>query len=147
MTACTDVHDVTDTSYARYGVLRNMTIIFAKDSSLESLREALEAKRTIAYSYGVLAGKEELLSKFVSASLSCEFMTVDYKNRPIYKLTNTSSIEYCFSANGGNLKNLPANSSIEVRLDKQDGTLELVFNNVWCGSEKFLTLTINPVKR
>lgn len=144
MAACTDIHYITSTSYANFGVLRNMTIIFAKDSSLESLREALDAKRTIAYSYGVLAGSEELLSKFVSACITCEFMTLDYKQRPIYKLTNNSSVEYCFSADGHNLVNLPANSSITVRVDKKGASLNLVFENVWCSSNKFLTLTVTP---
>ena len=38
-----------------------MTLIFAKENTLEALREAIEARRTLAYSFGTIAGDEQLL--------------------------------------------------------------------------------------
>ena len=144
VTACTDIHFTTADTYGRFGAHRNMTIIFAKDNSLESLREALEAKRTLAYSYGVLAGREELLKKFVTACLDMEFIANDYKNRPLYKLTNNSSVEFCYRVNGSNLRSLPANSSVTVRLDKGKTTFDIEFTSAWCDSKKFLAFTVDP---
>ena len=42
-----------------------MTLIFAKDKSLESLKEAMKARRTLAYSFGTIAGEAQLLVDFL----------------------------------------------------------------------------------
>lgn len=144
--ACTDIHYTTADSYGAFGSLRNLTIIFAKDKSLESLREALDAKRTIAYSYGVLVGREELVTKFVKASLEYRFLALDYKNRPTYQITNNSSLEYTFRANNGNLYLLPANSSIVITLSKGTSTVDVKFENVWLTTNKFLSFTLEEKK-
>ena len=46
-----------------------MTLVFAKDASLEAIREALFARRTAAYSGNLLVGKEEFLRPIFEASI------------------------------------------------------------------------------
>ena len=57
----------------------NMSLFMAKDKSLESLKEALLARRTLAYSYGSIAGEEQLLKDFFKASMTVNVLNVDSK--------------------------------------------------------------------
>ena len=72
LTSNTDMHTSTYEYYRLNGALRNMTLIFAKDKSLESLKEAMKARRTLAYSFGTIAGEAQLLADFFNASVSFE---------------------------------------------------------------------------
>ncbi len=137
MSANTDVHYPSAERYERYGALRNMTIIFAKDKSEKSLREAIEARRTLALSFGTLAGDEALIRKFFEASVSARKTVVDYKNRADVILTNNSSVEWMLKLDGRNIVVLEPNSSIVVRmnLDKPKAFTVL---NTWCGENKHL---------
>ena len=94
VTSNTDMHTSTYEYYRLNGALRNMTMIFAKDKSLESLKEALKARRTLAYSFGTIAGDEQLLVDFFNASVTCEVIAVDAKGNRTYELRNNSSLPY-----------------------------------------------------
>ena len=60
--ANSDIHAPLNLDYLVHdGDHRPMTLVFAKDASLEAIREALFARRTAAYSGNMLVGKEELL--------------------------------------------------------------------------------------
>ena len=59
-----DIHDVTANFYDLQNGHRPMTLVFAKNRSLESLKEALFANRTLAWFDNKLAGKEEFLKAF-----------------------------------------------------------------------------------
>lgn len=142
MSSNTDAHYPTAERYKEYGVLRNMTIIYAKDNSLESLREAIEAHRTLAYSFGTLAGDEELLRKFFAASVTAHKTTVDYKNRADVILTNNSSIDWLLVREGQNVVELKANSSIIIRTSASKSDVFTVINT-WCGENKHLVYDFN----
>ncbi len=137
MSANTDVHNPSAERYERYGALRNMTIIYAKDKSLESLREAIEARRTLALSFGTLAGDEELVRKVFEASVSARKTMVDYKNRPEVIITNNSSIEWLLAREGEKMMILEPHSSIIVRFSATKSNAFTVFNT-WCGEDKHL---------
>lgn len=142
MSSNTDAHYPTAERYKEYGALRNMTIIYAKDNSLESLREAIEAHRTLAYSFGTLAGDEELLRKFFAASVTAHKTTVDYKNRADVILTNNSSIDWLLVREGQNVVELKANSSIIIRTSASKSDVFTVINT-WCGENKHLVYDFN----
>lgn len=133
----TDVHYPSAERYEKYGALRNMTIIYAKDKSEKSLREAIEAHRTIAYSFGTLAGSEELLRKFFEASVSAHKTSVDKKGRPQIIITNNSSIDWLFSREGERMMELVAHSSILVTLSSSTEN-DFTVLNTWCGEDKHL---------
>ena len=137
----TDIHQPSAGHYARYGARRNMTLIFAKDKSLESLREAIDARRTLAYSYGTLAGSEELLRKFFEASISIRQISVDKKGRRQIIVTNNSSVDWWLAREGRKIEMLEANSSIIlVERSTTDNTFTIL--NTWCGEDKHLAVKL-----
>ena len=66
-----DIHNLIANDYdMERGVTRSMTLVFAKERSPESLREALEAKRTVAWSTRILAGREKWVRALFDASVA-----------------------------------------------------------------------------
>ena len=66
----------------------SLTLVFATERSEEGIREALDARRTLAYFHGTLVGNAEYLTKLISASL---------KTRHVggrMEVTNVSDITY-----------------------------------------------------
>ena len=126
----------------RYGnEFRNMTLIFAKDKSLASLREAIEARRTLAYSFGVLVGSEELLRKFFSASVSVRRIADNAKGRKQFVLTNNSSVKWLIAREGGRTEELAANSSI-IFVESKSNSNALTLLNTWYGEDSHLVVDI-----
>ena len=141
MSANTDAHHPTAERYSDYGEARNMTIIFAKDKSLESLREALEARRTLACSFGVLAGDEALLRKVFDASVTIRPIANNAKGRRQIVVTNNSSIRWIIAREGQRTEELrPHSSQIFVESKSNDNTFVLL--NTWYGEDKHIT--VNP---
>lgn len=134
----TDAHNPTAERYGDYGELRNMTIIYAKDQSLESLREAIEARRTIAYSFGTIAGEESLLRKFFGASVSARKTIVRKNGVATVILTNNSSVDWLLKVEGEKkLLELSANSSIALNWNIAKPIACTVYN-AWHGENKQL---------
>ena len=136
--ATTDIHGTTAETYRECGHLRNMTIIFAKELSHKAIREGLEARRTLAYSFGVLAGEEKLLRDFFEASIETRKLAVvvgkNKKKSQRVSLINKSSIPYILQFGKGNPVILPALSSIIVSV-KPGKPVQCKVNNLWYGNE------------
>lgn len=81
----------TPMSYDFAHVFRPMTLVFAREYTQESLREAMFAGRTLAFWDQTLAGNPELMEKLVKACLTIKI--VDRKKGRI-EVTNHSDIEY-----------------------------------------------------
>ena len=137
MASNTDVHGSTveDYQFTGEGLFRNMTFILAKDNSLESLKEALKACRTLAYSFGTIAGEESLLKAFFKASIATKVIYTNPSNgNRTVRLTNTSSIPYTFRIGGGNITTLKAFSSVQTTVVK-DGKIVVKVENMWSGKD------------
>ena len=134
MAATTDIHATTAQTYREKGYLRNMTIVFAKDLTLKDIRESLEARRTLAYSFGVVAGEEALLKEFFTASIKTKKLVVNKKSVQV-QLTNTTSIPYVIRVGKGNPTYIPALSSVIVsaRVGKP---VECTVLSMWSGMEQ-----------
>lgn len=130
-----DLHITSQERYGHYGMLRDMTLILARDESLESIREALENQRTLAYAYGDIAGSEELLCDFFKAAVSCKVIGTDSKGRKIVQLTNNSSLPYVLR-----LESLTVDYTLEgftSFICKQSGDeLPVTVTNMWYGEDK-----------
>ena len=136
MTATTDVHATTAQIYGANDQLRNMTIVFAKDLTLKDVREALEARRTLAYSFGVLAGEENLLKDFFEASVETKKLSVNKKKKSQrVQLTNKTSIPFVLRVGKGNPVKLPAMSSIIVST-KVGKPVACTVLSMWSGMEQ-----------
>ena len=137
MAASSDVHGTTHEYYGSVGLRRNMTLILAHDKSLESVREALEQRRTMGYCAGHISGSEELLKALFEASVKIELQSVDKrKKQRYYVITNTSSLDYTlFREKASGSWTLPAMSSIRVTFPEKL-PLKVTVLNMWYGADK-----------
>lgn len=109
-----DIHGLVDWQYdIPYGGHRPITLVFAKERSIEGIQEALNAQRTAAWFNNLLIGREEHIMPLVKASITVEnaaykrestVMDVVIKNHSDaeYLLENLS--EYTFHTNGNVVK-------------------------------------------
>ncbi|MBK9374798.1 MAG: histidinol-phosphatase [Holophagales bacterium] len=71
--ANSDIHDPSNLAWhVHEGDHRPVTLVFAKERTEAGVREALFAKRTVAWSGETLVGREELLRPLVAAALTIE---------------------------------------------------------------------------
>lgn len=128
--ACTDVHGAN-----KYDAFqRPMTLILAKDKSLESIREALEARRTLAMGFNTLSGDEQLLKDFFKAGVKVEVIRKSVSGAELM-LTNTTPITYIIRQDGTNQKRIAPSSSILIKAPKGQDRLTFEVLNMFCGSE------------
>lgn len=133
MSSNTDSHKSTYENYDMNKSFRNMTLILAKDKSLESIKEALLARRTLAYSYGSLAGEEQLLKDFFAAAVSTRVLSTDKKGTRQVAITNNTSFPYLLKF-GGNPTILHPFSTLKTAVGK-DKDIKFTVMNMWCSSE------------
>lgn len=129
--ACTDVHGAN-----KYGAFeRPMTFIFAKDKSLESIREALEARRTLAYGFNTLSGDEQLLKDFFAAGVRVEVIRESSSGTELM-LTNTTPLTYIIRQDGKNQQRVAPHTSILVKASKGKRSIQFEVLNMFCRSDK-----------
>lgn len=142
MAACSDIHSSTGMEYTTEGNTRPMTLILAKDKSMDSLREAFETGRTIAYGFNTLCGKEELLTALFKASVTLETVREkDARGNTVFWLTNNSSIPYWISIKGENPIYLGAHSGVIIKDKKENKALSLTPINMFCSRNKHPEIT------
>ena len=130
MSANSDIHFTTDGSYAGASLPRNMTMILAEERTLDALKEALLAHRTIAYSFDQMAGEESLLKSLFNACVTAQKVRVNSKGRTEIHLTNMSSLPFAVSVDGSNpiwidpFSTVPATVGAEI--------FDLKIMNMWC---------------
>ncbi|TLP75458.1 Sb-PDE family phosphodiesterase [Maribacter sp. ACAM166] len=64
-----DIHGLIDWDYTVKGNQRPITLVFAKEKSIESMQEALFAGRTVAVYNDLMVGKEEFLTPLLQVSI------------------------------------------------------------------------------
>ena len=139
--ANTDVHGATAHDHGRSGFDRPMTLVFAKEKTLESVREALEAKRTLAYGFGAVCGEEQLLKDFFTASMKVTVNRIGTQN--VYlTVTNTSSITYVLKRGDSNQVKLAPFHSMQFSMPKTRATFDLTVLNMYCSKEGHPTVTL-----
>ena len=134
MAANTDIHGTTTMDYVAQGNHRNMTFVLAKDNSLEAVKEALKARRTLAYSLGSLAGEEQLIKDFFMACVKFETFSVDKNGKRTMRMINNTSMNFVLRFGGNPVELRPFTSrNVSVAKDK-----ELVFtvDNLWIPGEQ-----------
>lgn len=92
--ATTDMHDTSKDVYRAKGYRRHMTLVLARERSLASLREALEARRTIAFAQDMFMGSEELLGGLFKASVQLKVLYTDSKGNRTIEISNMSSLPF-----------------------------------------------------
>ncbi len=115
--SATDVHSSTTPMFRDLGFFRDMTLIFAKDTSEKELRKAFLSQRTLGYCGGNIIGELSLLEKFFRASVRADYLYTNKKGVQVM-LTNTTSFDYtlCY---GNRVVTLPAMKSMAVALPSE----------------------------
>ena len=132
--ANTDVHGATAHDHGLSGFNRPMTLIFAKEKTLESVREALEAKRTLAYGFGAVCGEEQLLKDFFAASVKVTVNRIGTQN--VYlTVTNMSSITYVLKRGDSNQVKLAPFHSMQFSMPKTRETFDLTVLNMYSSKD------------
>ncbi len=131
----TDIHGLISTTYGAGNKIRPMTLVLAKERNLESIKEALFAKRSIAYYHGELAGKPEHLKGLLKASVKIRI--IDEKQAEV---TNISDITYRATA-GSNLYMLPANKTVLLTIPAPETVFTV--ENCHTGNGERLTVTVS----
>ena len=139
ISANSDIHGTTANEYKLHGYLRPMTFILAKDKSLESIREALLQRRTIAIAFNNLCGDKQLLEDFFRASVSVVRVP---GSSNIFFLTNPTSIPYYIQLPGSNPLLLDAFSTLKISFGKNAKKLELTVKNMWIGENEHLVVNL-----
>jgi len=137
-----DIHGITASFYDLDKGHRPMTLVFARDRSLESIKEALFADRTLAYFDNKLAGKEEFLKAFFEASVVIKSTGVtDRKKHELFEIRNNSVIPFDVETKKGEKLTIPAEASLIIPLNR-DEYKELTVRNLFTGSKSNLKINL-----
>ena len=105
-----DVHGIISESYPKpQYTSRPMTLVFAKERTSESLKEALFAARTLVWFGDMLGGKEEFARPFFYQCISVSKPYYDNTKNTFFEVTNKSDIPF-------NLINGPAGAPVTITL-------------------------------
>ena len=152
MFANTDEHSLTSHRYSDAGNHRTMTLIFAKELTEKSIKDAILKRRTIAYSGGSLIGEESWLVELLNASIDCRVIRVNKENNEhLYMLTNQSSITYRLRR-GKTIYELEPFKPVMVSFGKDKEGVEaakplFTADNLWIADYKHPKVTIEVDKK
>jgi histidinol phosphatase-like PHP family hydrolase len=125
---------------------RPMTLVFAKERTHDSLKEALFAGRTLVYFKDMLAGKEEYAKPFFYQCISIGKIFYENDRNKFFEITNKSDISF-FLENGVApaplYMTLPANSVTRVVVSRKV-TAPLIYDvkNVITGENEVLKVEL-----
>ena len=93
----TDIHEPIRNEFSYPFEHRTMTIAFAKERTVESLKEALFAGRTVVYVRNMLMGRAEFLEPIFQQSISIKPAKIRHNKYVYLKVYNDSDVPYEFT--------------------------------------------------
>lgn len=130
----TDLHYISADLY-REKLQRPMTLVFVKERSIEGIREALFAGRTLAFFDNHLVGKEEFIKGIIEKSISVKI--INPKKNTI-EVSNTSDITYQIRF-GKYMYSIPLFVNKTLRINIPSGT-DVTFTNCLIGQGKYVIM-------
>jgi hypothetical protein len=115
--ASSDIHPSESNKYGLLNPLRPVTLVLAKERSIDSIREAFFAKRTIAWAAGMIWGRDPWLPELFKASVEIKTVTPG-----TLEMINKSSLPISVSL-GGLVFDLPKDAKQQVYRAKNVKTL------------------------
>jgi len=145
--AASDIHYVTNSFYRISDkTIRPMTIVLAREKTLEAIKEALLKRNTIAFFKGMLAGNSKLLEDFFFASVSIKKINTiknrDQKEINYYLVTNPYDVPYVLVLENGRKMTLHAHSEITFDLPAEIKELKTNIINLHSYEHETLKVTI-----
>jgi histidinol phosphatase-like PHP family hydrolase len=142
-----DVHGIISEIYTKpENTNRPMTLVFAKERNLKSLKEAMFAGRTMVYFRDKLAGKEEYAKPFFYKCISVDKPYYQDDRSLYFEVTNNSDIPFYLIngiADAPSSITLEANSVTRIVISKKV-TAPLVYDvrNVLTGEKEILKIEL-----
>lgn len=138
----TDIHTLTAHEYNfQAGRSRTMTLVFAKDRSVEAIREALESARTVAWSSEHLAGPEKLVRGLFDGAVKVGPVHHESaKGIGFVEVTNLSDLTFTLTRTSGP-GGLPATIALNPRrsvLLKGAGIAKLLAETRWTVANAYI---------
>ena len=122
VTGYSDIHEVNSHYYPLDTYHRPMTLVFAREKTMESLKEAMFQKRTVAWFSKYVTGKEVLLNELFHKSVSFNKLAEkDTKGRMLIEVKNNSDFIFEMKPEKEGLPSiiLQPNSSEIIRVGKE----------------------------
>ena len=148
-----DIHNLVEHDYDRSKdyVHRTMTLVMAKERTPESIREALNAGRTVAWASKYLAGKEENVKNLFNACVKLLPSHFSQENRDgtktnFYEIQNNSDLyfELELTAGKGTQKiTLYPMSSQLISAEAGQSSLSYDVINAYVRSDKYLNISFS----
>lgn len=131
---------------------RPVTLVFAEEDSLEAMREALFAKRTVVWWKNTLMGRKPELDALLAASIEVTEMSM-YREDVVMHVYNHSDARYILNNGSGehltaharNIELAPhAETKIRLRMDKPDFDIAMTFEvtNALLTPDQAATITL-----
>ena len=147
-----DIHNLVGHDYdrSRKYVHRTMTLVMAKERTPESIREALDAGRTVAWASKYLAGKEENVKNLFNACV--KLMPSHYSQEKngvrtnFYEIQNKSDLYFeleLTSGKGTQKITLYPMSSQLLSAEAGQQSLSYDVTNAYVRSDKFLNISFS----
>jgi hypothetical protein len=142
-----DVHGIIREEYRQpYYRFRPMTLVFARERTVESLKEAMMNRRTIAFFRDTVAGMDDLVRPFFSNSITVGKTYYENKRSAFFEITNNSDITWHLvkgPQGAPSAITIPANSVTRVSVPRSfRGKLTYEVGNAITGPGKFLAVEI-----
>jgi hypothetical protein len=108
ITGSSDIHGSYESYYdkAKYPI-RPLTLVFAKEKTVASIKEAMFAKRTATLYFNMLVGKKEFIEPLVNASISVAGSHLTRDGYLWFRISNYSDIEYTMIKRGTDNSGMP----------------------------------------
>jgi 3',5'-nucleoside bisphosphate phosphatase len=147
VTGNSDVHDIISEIYTKpRDISRPMTLVFAKERTSESLKEALFAGRTLVWANEIMGGKEEFAKPFFYKCISVSKPFYENNRNLYFEITNKSDISFTLNngpAGAPDIIKLEPNSVTRIVLSKKI-TQPLLYDvkNILTGENSVLKVEI-----
>lgn len=142
--ASSDMHGIVSEFYGH--TTRPMTLVFAKERSEESLKEALFDARTIAYFNNMIAGRQDLLLDFFDAAVSISEPYLENDSYKWIEVTNNCDVPFNLIEGPKGMSasiTLNANSITTVRISKSlNPELKFKVKNGLTGYKQYLEVEL-----
>ncbi|MBE0653228.1 MAG: hypothetical protein IH594_05495 [Bacteroidales bacterium] len=135
-----DVHGVIAHFYDVETGHRPMTLVFAKDRSEESIKEAMFARRTVAWFDDKMVGTENLLKEILTASVKMTDTGRSNNRGKVFKVKNSADIPFFLSDDGGFEYVIPALAETYLTIPGDISGVQVA--NMFVGTGKLLGIDI-----
>jgi len=125
---------------------RPMTLVFAKDRTQESLKDALHARRTVLWFKDLLIGSEKYTSQLLKSAVRIKTVQKQSEGKYNVQLQNNSDFNFNLSGINGKEANykLSAGKTIVISVNSMEEPAEISirFENVQISSKERLEISI-----